>query len=112
MFDCAKLGPIRRAAISAASTDNTLVAAAGANKVIRVLSYVIDAAGALTARFEDGTGGTALSGQMALAANGGIVAPHNPYGWFETSANTLLNLELSTSSVSGHLTYQIITTQS
>jgi hypothetical protein len=43
---------------------------------------------------------------MSLAANGGVSAPYNPLGHFETTANTTLNLNLSAAqSVDGHLTY-------
>lgn len=95
------------AVISAASSgDNTIVAAAGAGIKIRVVAYSLVCAAATTTRFESGASGTALTGQMSFAANGGISAPYNPDGWFETADNTLLNLELSAANqVSGHLTY-------
>lgn len=90
---------------AATSGDNTLVAAV-ASKKIRVLSLFLIAAGTVNARFESGTGGTALSGQMNLVANAGFVLPFNPVGWFETAVNTLLNLELSAAiSVDGGLVY-------
>jgi hypothetical protein len=73
--------------------DNTIVAAV-VDRKIRVLSVYLVAAGAVTARFESGASGTALSGQMSLAQNGGFVLPFNPAGWFETAAGALLNLEL------------------
>lgn len=94
------------AAIAASSSgDNTLVAAV-ASKKIRVLSYTLVAAGAVTCRFEDGAGGTAKTGQMSFGANGGVSVPFNPVGHFETTANTLLNLELGGAvSVAGHLCY-------
>lgn len=94
------------AAIAAASSgDNTLIAAV-VSKKIRVLSYALIAAGAVTCRFEDGAGGTAKSGQMALAANGVLSVPFSPVGHFETTANTLLNLELGGAvSVAGHICY-------
>ncbi len=94
------------AAIDAAlSGDNTLVAAVAAKK-IRVLSLMMVSAGTVTTRFEDGASGTALSGQMNLVANSGFTLPFNPVGWFETTANTLLNLELSGAvSVDGMLVY-------
>jgi hypothetical protein len=64
------------------------------------------ATASVIARFEDGAGGTALTGQMNLALNSGFTLPYNPAGWFETTANTLLNLELdSANSVDGSLTY-------
>ncbi len=98
---------VKTAAVAASSSgDNTLVAAAGAGIKIRVLAYVLVAASAVVARFEDGAGGTALSGQMSFGANGGAVAPYNPGGWFETADNTLLNLELGGAvSVAGHIQY-------
>lgn len=90
---------------AATSGDNTLVAAVASNK-IRVLALFMVASAAVTARFESGAGGTALTGQMQLAANGGFVLPFNPVGWFETGTNTLLNLELSgATSVDGNLVY-------
>ena len=90
---------------AATSGDNTLVAAV-VGKKIRVLACFLVAAGAVTARFESGAGGTAKTGQMNLAANGGFVLPYNPVGWFETASNTLLNLELSGAvSVDGSLVY-------
>lgn len=89
----------------ASSGDNTLVAAV-ASKKIRVHQCMLFCAGALTIRFESGAGGTALTGQMQVAANGGFVLPFSPMGWFETAANTLLNLELSgATSVDGVLGY-------
>jgi len=88
--------------------DNTLIAAVSSKK-IRVLACSLIAADATTIRFEDGAGGTALSGQMQVAANGGFVLPYSEVGWFETTAGTLLNLELSAAnSVDGVLVYQEI----
>jgi hypothetical protein len=98
---------IKRAKIDAASSgDNTLVAAV-AGKKIRVLAAFFTMTGtAVTIRFEDGAGGTALTGQMGPTAGQTIVLPFNPVGWFETSDATLLNMELSGSqSVDGALVY-------
>lgn len=89
----------------ATSGDNTILAAVTSKK-IRVISLFLIAAGAVNVRFESGTGGTALTGQMNLSANGGFVLPFNPVGWFETASNTLLNMELSgATSVDGCLQY-------
>lgn len=101
---------IKYAAIDAATSgDNTLVAAVTGKK-IRVLSVYLVAAGAVTARFESGASGAALSGQMSLAANGAVALPFNPGGWFETAAATLLNLELGGAvSVDGGLSYVEVT---
>jgi hypothetical protein len=78
----------------ATSGDNTILAAVSSKK-IRVHQLFLVAAAALTVRFESGAGGTALTGQMNVAANGGFVLPFSPMGWFETAATTLLNMELS-----------------
>ena len=84
-----------KVAISAASSgDNTLLAAI-TGKAIRVHSLFFIASSAVNIRFESAAGGTALTGVMEFAANGGMVLPFNPDGWFETVAGELLNLELS-----------------
>ena len=99
-------GNIKYAKIDAASSgDNTLVAAVTGLK-IRVLAAFMVSAGTVNVRFEDGAGGTALTGQMNLVANSGFTLPFNEVGWFETTAATLLNLELSGEvSVDGCLVY-------
>lgn len=95
---------------AATSGDNTLLAAQGAGNKIRVTSLMLVSAGTVNVRFESGAGGTALTGQMNLVANTGFVLPHNPCGWFETAANTLLNLELSGAvSVDGCFSYIVVT---
>lgn len=94
----------------ASSGDNTLLAAQGSGNIIRVHQLVLVASAAVTVRFESGAGGTALTGQMQLAANSGFVLPYSPIGWFQTAANTLLNLELSgATSVDGCFAYTVVT---
>jgi hypothetical protein len=102
----ASLNNIKYAVIDAATSgDNTIVTAVTGKK-IRVLSCFLVAASAVTTRFESGAGGTALTGQMNCAANGGYVLPFNEGGWFETAAGSLLNLELGGAvSVDGSLSY-------
>ena len=99
-------GTVTFAAVSASSSgDNTLVAAVTGKK-IRVLQVFLLAAAAVDVRFEDGAGGTALTGVMSLAANGGFVMPFSEIGWMEGSAATLLNLELGGAvQVSGVIAY-------
>jgi hypothetical protein len=95
---------------AATSGDNTLLAAQGAGNKIRVHQLFLVSTGTVTVRFESGAGGTALSGQMNLVANTGFVLPYSPIGWFETAANTLLNLELSAAvSVDGNFAYTVVT---
>jgi hypothetical protein len=100
--------PVFAAISGASSGDNTLVSA-DATKKIRVFALSVVAAGAVTVRFESAAGGTALTGVMSFAANGGYVLPFNPAGWFETAANQLLNMELGGAvQVSGQLTYGLV----
>jgi hypothetical protein len=96
----------RHAAIAAASSgDNTLVAAVSGKK-LRVLSLVLLSTAKQTVAFESGASGTALTGQMELAADAALVLPFNPEGWFETAASALLNLELGgANAVAGALSY-------
>lgn len=95
------------AVISASSSgDNTIVAAV-ASKKIRVLAYNLMGAGAVNARFQTAAAGAYLTGlKYIAAAGGGICAPFNPVGWFETVAGDLLNLELSGAvAVGGEIVY-------
>lgn len=102
--------PVFAAIDVASSGDNTLLAAQGAGNKIRVHQLFLVSAGTVTVRFESGAGGTALTGQMNLVANTGFVLPFSPIGWFETAANTLLNLELSAAvSVDGNFAYTVVT---
>lgn len=90
---------------NATSGDNTLVAAVTGKK-IRVHQLALIGSAAVTVRFESGASGTALTGQMQFAANGGFVLPFSPMGWFETASDTLLNMELNgATSVDGVLGY-------
>ena len=95
---------IKYAVIDAASGDTSIVAAV-AGKRIKVVSYVLVPAGALTARFESAAGGTALTGVMSLAANAELEAGYCPAGHFRTAEGEALSLELSASTADGHLTY-------
>jgi hypothetical protein len=102
---------------ASASGSNTIVAAVP-NKRIRVLSYVIIAAGAVTVTWrsvDDSQGSlTAISGPMALAANGvifpsaGQLVPAGLIGQFETNRGETLALNLGAAvSVAGHITYTV-----
>jgi hypothetical protein len=98
---------IRRAPIAASSSgDNTIVGATSGQRIV-VTSLCLIATTAVTARFESGASGTALTGQMPLGDTGGIVLPHNEDGWFETVAGQLLNLELGGAvAVAGFINYR------
>lgn len=98
------------AVIAAASIgDNTLVAAVAGKKIRVIAALLVASGGAITVRFESAAGGTALSGLMNLGADGQLPLPENGFGWFETVAGELLNLELSAAtSVDGVLVYEEI----
>jgi hypothetical protein len=95
------------AAIAASASGNNTLVAAVTGKKIRVLAYNIIGNGAVNAKFQTGAGGTDLTGlKYIAAAGGGICAPFNPAGWFETAAGALLNLNLSGAvAVGGELVY-------
>ncbi len=92
------------AAISAASSGDNTVVALVSGKKIRVLSYVLVADGAVTAKFQSDA--TDLTGAMSFAANGGASVPFCPVGHFETASGVALQLNLGGAvGVRGHLTY-------
>jgi hypothetical protein len=94
------------AAISASSSGNNTLVAAVTSKKIRVLAMWLSSNGTVNVKLQDGAGGTDKSGLAYLVANTGFVLPFNPTGWCETTANTLLNLNLSGAvAVGGQLTY-------
>lgn len=95
------------ASISSSASGPTALVAADATRKIRVLSYMLVAAGANAVKFQSAT--TDLCGAMSFAANGGASAPFSPAGHFETAANQALNINLGSAlGVQGHLTYVLI----
>lgn len=87
------------------SGDTTLVAAVAA-KVTRVLAYTFVCDGAVAVKFTSGAAGTALTGAMSCAANGGATPPYCQAGHFQTATNVALVINLSAAvGVRGHLTY-------
>jgi hypothetical protein len=94
------------AAIAVSASGNNTLVAAVTSKKIRVLAYNFIANGSVNAKFQSGASGTDLTGLKYCVANGGLVAPFNPLGWFETAAGVLLNLNLSGAvPVGGELVY-------
>lgn len=103
---------MKYAVVNASASGSNTVVAAVANKRIRVLSYVVIAAGDVTATWQSAS--NALSGPMALAANGGAApsagqaVPAGLIGQFETNHGEALNMNLSAAvAVGGHLTYLV-----
>ncbi len=96
----------------AGSGDNELIplvaaAAPLAAKRIRVVDYLLVAAGTVTAVFESSTGGPDLTGAMTLIAGTPNTPGFSPVGHFETAAGASLNLRLGGAiQVSGFIAYQ------
>jgi len=101
-------GPLKHAIISHASSgDNTIVENTSSEKRVVVLNYILVAAGAVTAQWQDE--GANLSGAMALAANGGVSATGSQEEpLMETAKGSDLQLNLGGAvAVAGHLTYEL-----
>jgi len=103
---------MKYAVVNASASGSNTVVAAVANKRIRVLSYVIIAAGDVSVTWQSAS--TAISGVMALAANGGAApaagqaVPAGLIGQFETNQGEALTMNLSAAiAVGGHLTYLV-----
>lgn len=91
----AVVSEVQFAVINAAAATATLVAAQAAGVKIRVVGLFLVNTTAQSLTFKSGAAGTALTGAMALPANGQLVLPFNPMGYFETAAATLLELAAS-----------------
>jgi hypothetical protein len=91
----AVLSEVQYTSLSQAAAAATLIAAQAAGVKIRVVGLFLVNTTAQTLTFKSGAAGTALTGAMALGANGVLVLPFNTAGWFETAAATLLELAAS-----------------
>lgn len=92
----------------AASGDNTIIAAPGANKSIRVLGYTLIGAGAVNARWKSGASSN-RSGPLTLTAGTGASPAVSKDGQFDCNPNESLVLNLSLAvAVNGHVTYVVV----
>jgi hypothetical protein len=95
----------KHAAIDVATSGDNVVVPKVDGRSIRVVSYTVVAAGAVTAQWMSSTAGP-LSGAMALGANSVVSAAYVPLGHVQTIPGEPLNLKLGGSvGVRGHLTY-------
>lgn len=86
-----------------ASGNNQVIAAVGGKK-LRVLSYILVAAGTVSVKFRSAS--TDKTGAMPLVANSGIASGFCQVGHFETAVGEALNLNLSDAiAIGGHVTY-------
>lgn len=80
--------PVSRAFSNVASgtTDGVLKSAlSGKIRVVALILHCGATATSITLNSKGAGAGTAISGLHALAANGSLVLPFNPNGWFETN---------------------------
>ncbi len=102
----ANVEPYRHFVIEDAVNGDNEIVAAVADARIRVVAIHLQAAGTTTVRFEDGAGGAVISGRTSQVDTTGYVKDFNPAGWFETSVNTALSMELNAGvTVGGDGTY-------
>jgi hypothetical protein len=101
---------MKYAVINASASGSNTIVAAVTGKRIRVLSYVMIAAGDVTVTWRSAA--NAISGPMALATNGGAApaagqaTPAGLIGQFQTEQGEALNMNLSAAiAVGGHLAY-------
>ena len=95
---------------TATSGDNGIVPAPGASNQIAVWHYFMVSDGTVDARWEDGAGGTAFTGQVPMQAREGWVAtaPDSTIPLMTFKANTTVSLELSAAvNVHGSVVYTV-----
>ena len=94
----------RFAKIDTSASGATELVAARTGKRILVLSYVVNASGAVGVKFQSAS--TDLTGTLTLAANQTQDAYYSEAGYFQTVAGEALNINLSGAvQVGGHLTW-------
>lgn len=98
--------------VSAATAGSTELAPAVAGKRIRVLAFLLVAAGTVTAALAsdaEGSDETPLTGDMPMAAQSQLTGSFHPLGWCETDVGSALMLVLSGNvAVEGVLTYTLV----
>ncbi len=103
--DASALTPLFAVINATTIGDNTLITGIS-GKQIRVLNGLLIGAGAVNLYFRDGTAGTAITGTINIAANGGFQIPYSPIGNFQTSSSNALVVNLSSGvAIGGWLTY-------
>lgn len=92
--------------ISIASATTTTLVALVSSKKIRVLAMYLVSTGANTINLQSHATTSNSDGLPGYAANGGIVLPFNPLGWFDTTTGEALDM---VTSGSGQVSGQILT---
>lgn len=92
--------------ITASSSGATTIVSAVTSKKIRVLSWSLVVNAAVNVKWQSHVTPTDITGLYYFAANGGIAAPFNPLGLFETVSGEALDINLSgAQAVGGALVY-------
>jgi hypothetical protein len=101
------VGAIATAPINTAASGDTTIVAAQPGKRVFVFGYVLVASGAVTVQWKSGA--NALTGAMALAANGGLVVNGSPDTMMlQTNPGEALILTLGGAvQASGHVMYGV-----
>jgi hypothetical protein len=98
------------AALSPTGTGDQVGIAAVAGKSIVVVALTFVASAATVVTFKDGAGGTALTGAMSFAINGGMSnsAPADDSFLFRTSPGNALTANQSVDGIDGFMTYYLV----
>ncbi len=89
-----RTSPLTRLRINVASAGSTALVAAVAGQTTRVHRLTLSVAAANVVQIRDGA--TVLETFNFAANGGGVVLDFSQYAWFETTANTALNINLGT----------------
>ena len=103
--------PLSKPIAVTTGTNNDIVPSGGAGKRIAIWAIVIVADGTTDVRWEDGSGGTAFTGQVPLQAREGYsISAGGLVPLFVGSAATAINLERSVDGilVHGFVSYTVI----
>jgi len=92
----------RTASTTSSSGNTTVIAAQGAGNKIAVYAYALQAAGTVTAKLTDGTGGTAQTLPWILQAREGANVPNGGQPLWVGTANTALVLNLTAAIATGY----------
>lgn len=93
--------------VSASGASELVAATASKRVVVRALQLVV--AGDVGVTFQSDGGPTDISGPQAFLANGGIVLPYTPNGWFQTELGEALDIDLDAAvAVGGSLVYGVV----
>lgn len=98
------VGELKFAAIAASSSGANEIVAAVTGKKIKVLAYLLSAAGSVNAKWQRAS--TDITGLHYMVANSQVPSPFSPVGLFETASGEALNLNLSVGvAVGGYVVY-------